>query len=186
MFDEQQYTWHQLFECATSTGASREVEGMSHNGCQNNEISCSSMWVDKILALSSRSNWNSWKIFSYELNWKQFITTSSQFIVFTNLHLFIPHGSSFVRQCAISFEKLRKLRFTICTRFSCWPAAHLLDIAISWFSAKLGFQAIWGDFVPQICILTMCDVKEKPSLCDIQKFSVWPVHKIDKSFSCCL
>ena len=47
-------------------------------------------------------------------------SSNSQFVVFTNLHLFYLTWLIFVPQCAISLEKLRKLPSTICTRFSCW------------------------------------------------------------------
>ena len=57
--------------------------------------------------------WKNFAIFKIKLNVLTDIllqaqtenSSNSQFVVFTNLHLFFLHGSSFVRQFAISLEK---------------------------------------------------------------------------------
>ena len=66
-------------------------------------------------------------------------TENSQFVVFTNLHLF------YLTWLIICSSVLPKNRENYPPRYAhdsaVGPAAHLLDMVISCFSAKLGFQA---------------------------------------------
>ena len=165
----------QAFSMCHMHRASREVEGMSYNGSQNSEASCSSTWVGKFcrrFLLSSRWNWTSWQILlSYKLNWKQFKQSVR------SVHKSAPFLSYMAHLLFLSVPSVLKNWENYPPRSShdlaVGPAAHLLDmVIISWFSAKLCFQAIWGLFRSSDLHLTMWEVKEKPPLCDIQKFSV--------------
>ena len=116
------------------------------------------------LLLSSRSNWTSWHIFSYELNWKQFKQSVR------SVHKSAPFLSDMVHPLFFSVPSVLKNRENYPPPYAhdlaVWPAAHLLDMVISWFSAKLSwaFRQSGGNFIPQTCILTMWDVKEEPLL----------------------